>query len=351
MKKGKIILFAISLFIISSIITYCIVTIICKFNKADMVPLDIENTQGDYKSDDELGENRNRSPLSGLYTDKSLDDIRPVAVMFDNHPGARWQSSINQAEILYEFPVEDPYTRYIGIYLINEPESIGPVRSTRPYFVETILQYNPIYVRCGGSEDGKEYVRRYGVSDIDGLTSKSFWRNNQKRSPHNLYTSMSNIRKEQEEMKYNSYREFEGYNFYKKDTNIDGDNAESVLIKYNDNNNTKYLYNAEKRIYERYKDGDLHIDESDKSTVYAKNIIIQKVNSRTIDDEGRKKINVIGSGEAYYITNGKVQEITWRKGNANSKTVYSDASGSEITFNSGITWIQVVPIDSYIDIN
>ena len=40
--------------------------------------------------------------------------------MFDNHPKARWQSGISQAEIVYEFMVEAPYTRYMGIFLAND---------------------------------------------------------------------------------------------------------------------------------------------------------------------------------------------------------------------------------------
>ncbi len=63
--------------------------------------------------------------------------------MFDNHPSARWQSGLSQAEIVYEFLVEAPYTRYMGIYLINEPELIGPIRSSRPYFITTLLEYDP----------------------------------------------------------------------------------------------------------------------------------------------------------------------------------------------------------------
>ena len=28
--------------------------------------------------------------------------------MFDNHPNARWQAGLKDAEIIYEFPVEAP---------------------------------------------------------------------------------------------------------------------------------------------------------------------------------------------------------------------------------------------------
>src|SRR5690554_6211094 len=45
------------------------------------------------------------SPLSGLYSSEEKVNRRPVAVMYDNHPRARWQAGLSQAEIIYEFMV------------------------------------------------------------------------------------------------------------------------------------------------------------------------------------------------------------------------------------------------------
>ena len=119
------------------------------------------------------------SPLSGIYAPEVKINRRPVAIMFDNHPRARWQSGLSQAEIVYEFLVEAPYTRYMGLFLINEPESIGPIRSSRPYFVTTLLEYDPIYVRVGGSPQAKKDIIQLKIADIDGLSSsnKVLWKN------------------------------------------------------------------------------------------------------------------------------------------------------------------------------
>ena len=111
------------------------------------------------------------SPLSGMYAPEEVVNQRVVAVMFDNHPRARWQAGLKDAEIVYEFPVEAPYTRYIGLYLINSPESIGPIRSSRPYFVTKALEFDAVYVRVGGSEQAKKDSINLKIADIDGLTS------------------------------------------------------------------------------------------------------------------------------------------------------------------------------------
>ena len=129
------------------------------------------------------------SPLSGIYAEEHLVNRRVVGVMFDNHPNARWQSGLKDAEIIYEFQVEAPYTRYLGLYLINQPDSIGPIRSSRPYFVTKIYEYDAVYARVWGSEQAKSDIINLKIADIDGLSSsnKVFWRKSHKKMPQ-IYT-------------------------------------------------------------------------------------------------------------------------------------------------------------------
>lgn len=284
------------------------------------------------------------SPLSGIYAKEELIKRRVVGVMFDNHPGARWQAGLKDAEIVYEFQVEAPYTRYLGLFLINEPESIGPVRSSRPYFVTKILEYDAVYVRVGGSEQAKKDIISNQVADIDGLSSsnKVFWRSSNKKMPHNLYTSMKVIRETQEQRKYNMTGQYETFIFEEKDRDILGYNAKKIKIDYKSGNLTDYQYDEDKKLYKRQKDGKDHIDESDKSQITAKNIIIQEVNTKTIDNEGRLDITLVGKGIGKYITNGIGTDIIWVKNDRKSKTYYTDVDGVEITLNPGVTWVQMV---------
>ena len=57
------------------------------------------------------------APLAGTpLTDKEDYRRRPVAVMIDNHPNARPQSGINQADLIYEMKVEGTYTRLMAVF-------------------------------------------------------------------------------------------------------------------------------------------------------------------------------------------------------------------------------------------
>lgn len=284
------------------------------------------------------------SPLSGLYADEDIINRRVVAIMLDNHPKARWQAGLKDAEIIYEFQVEPPYTRYLALYLINDPESIGAIRSARPYFITKVLEYDAVYVRNGGSEEAKNLAKSLGIADIDGLSSsnKVFWRNNNKKMPHNLYTSMDAIRKTQEERGYRMEGEYSAFKFNEEDLNILGYKANNIMINYFKDNNTEYNYNIEKKLYTRKKDGKDHIEETDDTQITAKNIIIQEVYTKVIDNEGRLKIDLIGEGKGKYFTNGIGIDINWVKNNSEGKTLYYNELGEEIVLNPGNTWIQMV---------
>jgi hypothetical protein len=314
----------------------------------------LENTE-ELKKEEEIIEIRKEgipSPISGIYASEAKVNRRPVAVMFDNHPNARWQSGLSQAEVVYEFLVEAPYTRYMGIYLTQEPNSIGPIRSSRPYFVSTLLEYDPIYVRVGGSAQAKKDILQLKIADIDGLSSSNavLWKNKNvnKKAPHNTYTSMEAIRKTQVDRKYKLVGEYEGFKFHEEDEDLNGLNANKIVINYYKDNITSYTYNPEDKLYYRKKDGKDHIDELDKSPIVAKNIIIQDAKTKIIDKEGRLNIDLIGEGRGKYISNGKVIDVKWSKKSRNSKTYFFDEKGKEIILNPGVTWIQVVRPDENI---
>ena len=285
-----------------------------------------------------------RSPLSGIYAKEEIVNGRIMTIVFDNHPAARWQAGLRDAEVVFEFPVEGSYTRYVGLYLINSPESIGPVRSARPYLVEIAQEFDGIFVHVGGSEQAKKDVRTYSLAEIDGLTSPAsvFWRNSSKKAPNNLYTSTEVLRESAQAKKFRETSEYTGYLFAENDAQFIGDPAKVVDITYNKNNSTKYEYDEENKHYIRYKDGKLHIDESDQTNIIAHNIIIQKTTWRVLDNVGRLEVKTIGSGEGTFITKGVAVPIKWVKESRDDRTYFYNLNNEEIILSQGVTWIQVI---------
>lgn len=284
------------------------------------------------------------SPLSGIYVEDEKLDRRVMGIMFDNHPSARWQAGLKDAEVVYEYQVEAPYTRYLAFFLSNDPELLGPLRSARPYFVTNILEYDALYVRVGGSREADADILKYNIDQIDARTSSSsvFWRKSHKKAPNNLYSDMKTLRSLADGKGLNEAGDINIFEFNLYDKDIQGSPAREININYNSQNKTDYLYNEEEKQYYRKKDGQDHIDEIDKSYIKAKNIIIREVETRPLSDGKKLEMDLLGNGKGKYITNGNIIDINWTKKSREEKTRYTLLSGQELKLNPGVTFIQVV---------
>lgn len=293
------------------------------------------------------------SPLSGIYVEEEKLDRRVIAIMFDNHPRARWQAGLKDAEVVYEYEVEAPYTRYLGVFLSNDPSSLGPLRSARPYFVSTVLEYDAAYVRVGGSREAEKDIKDYNIDDLDArkLSSSVFWRKSHKKAPNNLYSDMKTLREAAEGKGINDKKNIDVFSFAKEDRNISGTIAEDIKIIYNSTNTTDYSYNKDGKIYYRKKDGKDHIDEIDDTPITAKNIIIREVAKRTLPDGKKLEMDLVGRGKGKYITNGTTLDINWSKKSREARTIYTLDGGQELRLNPGVTFVQVVHPKTEITIN
>lgn len=291
-------------------------------------------------------ENKIKSPLTGLYIDKEKLNDRPIVVMLDNYYKARPQAGLSEADVVYEVLAEGNITRYMAVIYTNKPKTIGPIRSSRPYFIDKALEYDPLYVHVGGSEQAKKDIKSLKMADIDGLSSAGdiFWRKNHKSKPNNMYSSYEAIMKQSKRRKYNKNVNFETLQFNEEDKEIEGKELIDIKIPYRGNKYVSgFKYNKEDGLYYRYVNDKPHLDEVSKIHITAKNIIVQYATKRVIDNVGRLEMDLIGEGKGLYITNGKVIDVKWKKPSRRALTRFYDLEGNEIKLNPGITWHQIVP--------
>ena len=280
---------------------------------------------------------------------------RPIAVMIDNHIDAMPQAGVLEADIVYEIIVEGGETRLMLILQDKDLEKIGPIRSSRHYFLDYALENDAIYVHYGWSPQAKSDISKYSVDNINGIyeSSTSFWRVSDKYAPHNAVTSTKNILSIAEREEYRTTTDQDTVlNYVVDEVNLeDGETANTVTIPYSYANTVKYEYDEDKKEYIRYSRGEKQVDWDTEKTVTTKNIIIEKAENWTLDDgsgKGRQTLDNVKELEGYYITNGKVIEITCNKTSRSGQTVYKDLEGNEINVNDGKTFIQICPIDSKI---
>ena len=311
---------------------------------------------GDLSGDNLSGDNSGEQIVQNVYTGPQIfsGDARPIAVMIDNEIGARPQAGLNDAYMIYEITVEGGETRYMAFFKGTTPDKIGPVRSSRHYFLDYALEHDAIYVHFRWSPLAQSDIKTYGINNINGIYDNFYWREPIK-GWHNAFTSMSNIMNYANRKKYRTTSDAECVLKYnEQDKSIESEmTANKIYLKYSYVQNSQYLYDKDRKVYLRSVNGTEHRDRWTNEQFYAKNIVILKVKNNLLDDpenKGRQQLYNVGTGDGFYITNGEYEPITWKKEDRKSRTIYYDQQGNEIKFNDGITWVNIVPLNATITI-
>lgn len=292
--------------------------------------------------------------LTGLLIDEEIAMQRPVAIVINNIPRALPQSGISQADIFYEVLAEGGITRIIGIFRDFDTQKVGPIRSTRDYFVHFALDHNAVLVHHGGSPQGYSEISRLRVNNLDGmvLEGSAFFRDAARRNQpgmfeHSSYTNKENIFTSIENSGFDMYPDTiqdQPFNFYEESTQPKGGiQVDAVTIPFSNSQISTFEYNKKTKEFIRYQNSKAHIDEETNEQLKVKNIIVQKVNENVIagDTEGRLMVELIGEGEGYLITEGVYVPITWKKSSSESPTQWFDENGNKLELNKGKTWICV----------
>ena len=134
------------------------------------------------------------APFTGILSEEEITR-RPVLVTINNHPLARPQSGISDADIVYELAAEGNVTRLLALFQSELPEEIGPIRSARDYFVHIAKGLDAFYVAHGYSPDAKQLLNNRVVDNVNGMQYDGtlFWRSKDRSAPHNSYISEENI--------------------------------------------------------------------------------------------------------------------------------------------------------------
>lgn len=284
---------------------------------------------------------------------------RPLAVMYDNNVGYNSHAGLQDSYLNYEVIVEGGLTRIMALFKDKDVSIIGPVRSSRHYFLDYALESDAIYCHYGWSEFAKNDISALGVNNINGLTdSKAYWRDNKIAAPHNVFTNIDTLYTQSKKYSYSvETSNWQVLNYDTEEVNLNTeDNTNNIVVnnvslKYSNYHTTSYQYDSTNKYYLRLMDGRQHTDKTTGNQLHYKNIIIMKVRNSTLDSYGRQDLDTVGTGEGYYVTNGYAIPIKWSKSSRKDKTKYLDDSGKEIKVNDGNTFIQVIPITTTIELS
>lgn len=283
-------------------------------------------------------------PLTGLEAEEGADH-RAIAVMVNNHPDARPQSGLSKADVVYEILAESNITRFLAIYQSEFPDTFGPVRSARDYYIRLAKGYDSLFVFHGWSPEAKKLIESDYIDSINGLNYDGtlFERASFRKAPHNSYITYDHVMEGAEEKGYAMDRSAPSYTFMTKEEEsaIEGEVFSKVKVSYSASSyDVTYEYDKASETYARYTAGVKTADYQTDDPVEIDNILIMEAEHQVVDSKGRRDIDLESGGNAYLLQKGKLLTIQWE---SKDNRIVPVLDGEEVKLVPGKTWINVIP--------
>lgn len=296
-----------------------------------------------------------KNPLTGLNCDEKFVNKRPMAMMINNIKQAIPQLGISNADIMYECIVEGGITRLMCIFSDYENIPVtGSVRSSRDYYIDIAQSHDAIYAHCGGSEDAYSTIAARNIDNIDGVRGSqtealTYWKDKDRvRSMGYEHASMTSGDKLSDAVSKLGFRTQTSENFshplkfFDEEIIFDGEDAKSVTISYSGSYSRSFFaYDEATGVYKKGQYGAAHIDANTGEAVSFENLILLGVSYKDTGDTYHHLVMTFeGEGKGYYISNGKLKNIVWKKADRQLPYTLYEADGvTPLLLNPGKSYI------------
>ncbi|QLG42566.1 DUF3048 domain-containing protein [Paenibacillus sp. E222] len=331
---------AASLLILASSLVACQSKEMVQIPKPESVPTPVQEEQ----ETEEPATSLYTAPLTGLPVDEAITR-RPLAVMINNAPAARPQSGLSAADIMIEVLAEGGITRFIAIFQSEGgAETVGPVRSIRPYLIELGESYDGVLVHAGGSPDAYSILQKQQKQHMDEISNSGpyFWRSSDRKAPHNLYTSADKLREGADTKGYSYDFKSPVYTYNEEGATSGGELAKQFDIHYLlESYRVTYDYDEVSGRYMRLVNGKADQDLDNGNPIGGSNIIVAGADHKVLDNVGRLSVNLEQGGEAMLFQKGKMIRGQWVK--KPGDIIRFVQNGTEVALVPGKTFISIVP--------
>jgi len=282
-------------------------------------------------------------PLTGLPVTDEVTALRPaVVVKIDNHPDARPQSGLNEADIVYEENVES-LTRFALVFHSQGSDPVGPIRSARTQDINLLSSLNGVlFVWSGGNAGVTAAVKSSNFVNMSASAAgkgSGFFRSDDKKAPHNLYTNTSNIWAIAAGRGGTPVAQFE----YSSDlTNFHGDAVVGAKLRMDGNTRTSWEWDSSLSKFVRRNDQKAHID-SHGVQVNTDNVVILTVEYKiSAANKKSPEAQTTGTGVAWILHQGKITIGTWTRADKMAPWTLTDETGSPILLTVGRTFVELI---------
>ncbi|MCH5197798.1 MAG: DUF3048 domain-containing protein [Oscillospiraceae bacterium] len=290
-------------------------------------------------------------PLTGQTGyDEKYENSKPIGIVVENHPKARPQWGFTTPDIVMEYEVEGGISRMLWLYSNADkvPEKVGPVRSARHDIVELAIGMDMLFVHCGGSDMALNMIKQHRgtLSEIDGLTYDGCFYRDKSRgvsTEHTLVLTGSGLRQSIADLGLETqvdpaYKK--PFSFEKRTLN--GNDCTSIHFEYSSSYKYDFTFNETAGKYNPKINGTPCTDENRNECSYTNVLILYVQMADMHDSSGHQDLLLQNGGKGVYISGGKLEEISWTKGETTDKLQLLSADGSPLTLNPGNSYIGFV---------
>ena len=282
-------------------------------------------------------------PLTGVPVSDAAVAARPALVVkLDNNAKARPQSGLNEADIVFEEIVE-VQTRFAAIFHSNVADPVGPIRSGRTQDIDLLGSFNrPLFAWSGGNPNVTAAIEASDLRELSALKSPvyrggGFYRDDQRKAPHNLYAQGSLLRSLAAPDAGPPPQQFA---YLAPGEAYSGEPATSLAGDM-DGLQVSWAFDATSGRYLRSSSGEPHGDAL-SGQVSTDNLIVMFVDYRpSVDDARSPEAQTIGAGEAMVMRGGRLVRCTWTRADRFSPIVLTDPAGTPVKLTPGRTFIEL----------
>jgi hypothetical protein len=289
-------------------------------------------------------------PLTGLPAPMGSVPQRPaMAVKIDNYPAGRPQSGLDQADIVFEEPVEGGITRFAAVFQCQNAALIGPSRSARNIDIGILGQLgNPLLAHVGGINPVIANINASPIVNVDlGSSDSLMIHPSGKVSPDADYTSTALVYGTHPTMNTPPQPLFS----YSSAVPAGGSPVSTVNINFSGTSNVTWKWNATTNTFQRFYNGTTPDMLANNVQNQTPNVVVQYVQISygpwAENSEGGLEVQADlypnASGTAVVYRNGQAFPASWHRGTLGSPTQFVNAAGQVIPLEPGSTWVELVP--------
>lgn len=282
-------------------------------------------------------------PLTGLPMADGVLALRPaIVVKVDNHPDARPQAGLNQADIVFEENVE-ALTRFALVFHSQGSDPVGPIRSGRTQDINLLSPLNGVlFVWSGGNKGVTAAVKSsnfVNMSPREAGKGSGFFRSDDKKAPHNLYTNTSDIWTVGAGRGGTPPPQF----LYSTDPSSNsGVDVVGVKLRMDGNMKASWELDANKRAFARRHDAKVHLD-SNGEQVTTENLLVLTVEYKiSAANKKSPEAQTTGTGVAWVLQQGKITQGTWTRVDKMDPWTLTDETGEPILLTPGRTFVELI---------